>query len=198
MLLTGAAGTGKSTLVSHLQRIVNPIQSVDYGQLLLERLHQRTGSEVSYTQLRKSSSDLISHRDVETLDTIFISRLGHLRHRANIIIDSHAVTKERYGYRITPYSLGHLKKLKLDAVVCLHCNPEVLAKRVRANPAGRPSISAEEARHHQFLQESVASVYGIVSGSPVFIIDNTVKSVDESAKEFLSVLEKIGATFRTN
>lgn len=196
VLLTGAAGTGKSTLVSQVQRIVEPLQSVDYGQLLLEHLHQRTGSKVSYAQLRKLSSDLISHRDVETLDTIFISRLARLRHRANVIIDSHAVTKERYGYRITPYSFGHLKKLKLDAVVCLHCEPEVLAKRIRANPAGRLSVSPEEARHHQFLQESVASVYGIVCGSPVFIIDNTVKSVEESAKEFQSVLKKIGTTFR--
>jgi adenylate kinase len=196
ILLTGAAGTGKSTLVGRMQRTVDPLRSVDYGQLLLERLQQRTGSKVSYTQLRKLSSDLISHRDVENLDTVFISQLGHLRRQANVIIDSHAVTKERYGYRITPYSAGHLKKLQLDAVICLHCDPAVLAKRIRANPAGRLSVSPEEARHHQFLQEAVASVYGIVCGCPVFIIDNTTKSVGKSAKEFLSVLDKIGATFR--
>jgi adenylate kinase len=196
IMLTGAAGTGKSTLASLLRRIVEPLKSVDYGQLLLDRLQQRTGSKVPYSQLRRLSSDLISHRDVESVDAAFISRLERLRHEANVVIDSHAVTRERYGYRITPYSGDDLTRLKLDAVVCLHCDPKVLAERIRANPGGRPAVSAEGARHHQFLQEAVAAVYAISCGCPIFIIDNTAKSVRSCAKEFVSVLEKVGATFR--
>jgi adenylate kinase len=196
ILLTGAPGTGKSTLAGVIQRIIKPLQTVDYGQLLLERLKKRTGSRISYNQLRRQSSDVISHQDVQKLDAQLISEFGRLRKRTNLVIDSHAVTKERFGYRITPFSEDQLGKLRLDAVVSLYCDPEVLVNRVQANPEGRRSISLEEARHHQFLQEAVASVYGIICGAPVFIIDNTSTSADDTANEFLSVLTKIGARFR--
>ncbi|MBZ5671050.1 MAG: AAA family ATPase [Acidobacteriia bacterium] len=196
-MLTGAPGTGKSTLAGLIQQIVKPLQTVDYGQLLLERLEQRTGSRISYSQLRKLSSDVVSHKDVEKLDADLISELGRLRRRTNVVIDSHAVTRERFGYRITPYSGDQLRKLRLDAVVCLHCDPEVLVNRVQANPGGRPSVSPEEARHHQFLQEAVALVYAIGCGCPLFIVDNTRRSADEVAHEFISVLTKVKARFRS-
>jgi adenylate kinase len=197
VLLTGAPGTGKSTLAGVIQRIIKPVQSVDYGHLLLERLKKRMGSGISYSQLRRQSSDVISHLDVQKLDTELISEFRRLRKRTNLVIDSHAVTKERFGYRITPFSGNQLAKLKLDAVVSLHCDPEVLANRVQADPQGRRSISVEEARHHQVLQEAVASFYGIICGCPVFIIDNTTRSAHETAKEFTAILTKIEARIHT-
>jgi adenylate kinase len=195
ILLTGAPGTGKSTLVTILRQSVRPLQSVDYGQLLLARLEQRTGAKAPYSDLRKFSSDLVSHKDVERTDAEFIRQLGRLRTQGNVLIDSHAVTKERFGYRITPYSTHQLGALRLDAVVSLHCDPGALAKRIRIDPQGRRRVTAEEARHHQFLQEAVGAVYAISCGCPLFVIDNTHRSADEVAAEFISVLTKVGARF---
>lgn len=197
ILLTGAPGTGKSTLAGVIQRIIKPLQTVDYGQLLLERLKKRTGSRISYSQLRRQSSDVISHLDIQKLDAHLISEFGRLRKRTNLVIDSHAVTKEHFGYRITPFSGDQLGKLRLDAVVSLYCDPQVLVNRVQANPQGRRTITIEEARHHQFLQEAVASVYGIICGCPVFIVDNTARSAHGTARELMSILAKIGAIIRT-
>ena len=65
-LLTGAPGTGKSTLRRSLEPCIAGLQHFDYGELLLRR-KERQGSILSYSELREQSSSVISPTDV--LDT---------------------------------------------------------------------------------------------------------------------------------
>src|SRR5580704_19772420 len=96
IMLTGAAGTGKSTLARECSAQIRPLHKVDFGQLLLERI-QKTHSDITYDQLRSQSSALITAEDVRETDAALIQSLPELRTKTHILIDSHAVNRERYG-----------------------------------------------------------------------------------------------------
>lgn len=196
VLLTGAPATGKSTLASYVQDHIQPVRCFDYGELLLRDLLRNTNSRLSYRRMRKLSADLISHRDVQSLDNRLIREIRRFRNDYNIIIDSHAVTRESFGFRVTPFSAAQLGRLNLDAVVALHCDPRMLADRIKASPEGRRRVTTEQARHHQFLQQAVASTYAISCGCPLFILDNTDRTVKELGKAFIDLLRRIGARFQ--
>jgi adenylate kinase len=105
VLITGAAGTGKSTLVQSLLQCARPFMRIDYGRLLLEHRAKRAGIPMSYDELRRDSAMVITPADVFGVDEWVIGQLPAWRLETNILIDSHAVTKEAFGYRVTPYSL---------------------------------------------------------------------------------------------
>src|SRR5580698_7304074 len=102
-LLTGAPGTGKSTLRRSLEPCINGLQHFDYGELLL-RCVERQGATLSYSELREQSSSVISPADVLATDEWVIAEIKRLRIVSDVIIDSHALTREEYGFRAIPFS----------------------------------------------------------------------------------------------
>jgi len=188
VLLTGGAGTGKSTLSKVLSEALNPLHRVDFGQLLLDRKIGQGMSSLTYEDLRRDSSRLITAADVRAVDEDLLVTLPALRRRANVLIDSHAVTKEPFGYRVTHYSLDQLKRLSLDAVFVTYCDPAELVMRVREDPKGRPPISEFEALHYMALQEGVAINYAIACGCPCYFLRTGDRSAEDVASEILRLL----------
>jgi adenylate kinase len=94
------------------------------------------------------------------------------RKTSHVVIDSHPVTKERYGFRVTPYSLADFARLAPTKIWVLYCSPEVTLQRIGRDAAGRPSVTPEEARMHTHLQASVAVTYGMSLGIPVHFFDS--------------------------
>jgi adenylate kinase len=112
---------------------------------------------------------------VKAVDAQLVREVARFRLKSNIIIDSHAVTREEFGYRITASDRSWLRGIKLDAIFVLRCHPGQLAKRILAEPAGRRSVSPAQAETHQILQECVAVAYGVILPCPVYVIDSSVK-----------------------
>ena len=118
--------------------------------------------------------------------------MNHLRATNDVVIDSHAVTREDYGFRAVPYSASQLQSLKLDAVVVLRCDPEMLIARVALDPGGRRGLSPELAREIQILQESLSLQYAVVCGCPIFIIDTTRTAAYDVVDIVIRILEHVG------
>ncbi len=59
--------------------------------------------------------------------------------------------------------------------------------RIRSNNQGRPTVTAFEAAFHCELQASVALIYGINLGLPVYLLDSS-KSADSLTAEVLRLM----------
>ncbi len=195
VLITGAAGTGKSTLVRTLLERGRPFKRVDYGQLLLEHKLRKTGVEVGYDELRRDSASVISPQDVAEVDEWLIGQLPQWRTEGNIVIDSHPVTKEVFGFRITPYSLDQVRRIGFDAILVLVGEPNTLAQRIAKDPQGRPNVDAFQAAFQVQLQAAVAATYAIICGQPCFAIDTTRSGADGVAEIALDLLRQVGVAF---
>jgi adenylate kinase len=196
VMLTGAAGTGKSALAKEAGARIRPLHRVDFGQTLLNRKIAQGCAGLTYERLRAESASLISPEDVKAADAELIQSLPGLREEAHVLIDSHAVTRERYGFRITHYSLEDLRRMALDAVIFPYCDPAVLVRRHKNDPQGRPPITEVEAQHHMSLQEAVAVNYAIVCGCRCFLLDTTTRTPSDLAGELGAVFESLRGIVR--
>jgi adenylate kinase len=130
ILLTGATGTGKSTLAQLLVQRISPLRRVDYGQLLREYKEQKHGTRTSYDELRAKSADVIAADDVVSVDDWLITQLPKWQADGHVLIDSHPVTKESFGYRVTPFSYDQLRRINFAAIFVLVGDPIKLAARI--------------------------------------------------------------------
>lgn len=191
ILLTGAPSVGKSTLRRSLASQYPELVHFDYGELLRQK-KENEGKCLSYEQMRAQSAGLIHTNDVHSLDEYLIGKVAELRQKHDIIIDSHAVTREHFGFRAVPFSMEQLGRLNLDGVIALRCSAETMLSRMAIVPEGRQEVSAPLAVEHQVLQECVGMIYAVMSGCPIFILDVTDLNESEVALRAVQLLDKIG------
>jgi adenylate kinase len=178
--LTGAPASGKSSLTRRLTKLVDPLAIFEYGTRLTEYVNRNRGDSLDQSKLREKSSSLVSPADVEAVDAELIDFVARERVRSHVIIDSHAVTKESFGYRVTAYSLDRFALLEPTQIWTLYTSPEIAIDRISNDAQGRPAISIEEARLHTHLQSTVAIAYGMKLGVPVYFFDASRKLEDLS------------------
>jgi adenylate kinase len=195
ILVTGAAGTGKSTLVRSLLARAQPLRRVDYGQMLLDYKARTTGLRLAYDELRRDSASVITAEDVRAVDEELIASLPKWRAEGNVLIDSHPVTKENFGFRVTPFSLDQIGQIHFDVIFILVGEPVELARRTAAKPQGRPVVSSFEVQFQVQLQAAVAAIYAIACGRPCFALDTTRLDADATADTALELLAKEGVQF---
>jgi len=170
--LTGAPASGKSTVSRKLAEAVPELLVFEYGKELTKHLETRA-TGLTQEELRTKSSKVAAPAEIAVVDQTMLSFVEKNRSVRPVIIDSHAVTKEHYGYRITPFKLTEFQALGPTDIWVLYTSPEVAVSRIDADAAGRPPISEYEASFHTSLQASVAITYGMYCGVPVHLFDSS-------------------------
>jgi adenylate kinase len=122
--------------------------------------------------IRQQSANVVTREDVDAVDNVLIETISQWRDQAHVVIDSHPVTKESFGFRVTPFSLYQLVRVSPTLIINLYADPEVVLQRIQTNAQGRPLVSAYEAGYHNGLQGAVAVVYGIQMGIPIYMLDS--------------------------
>jgi adenylate kinase len=187
--LTGAPASGKSSLVKYLLKTCEPLKAFIYGEELTKYISSKELKEITQDQIRSSSAQIITREDVTAVDSNLLRFVTDNRNTSNIIIDSHAVTKEKFGFRVTSFTLDQLKQLDPTMICVLYTEASVAIDRIRANHQGRPSITPFEADFHSQLQASVALIYSIQLGIPIYFFDSD-KPTETLGDEVLRRLQK--------
>jgi adenylate kinase len=143
----------------------------EYGAMLTQLLQRRQTELLQQAELRQRSSGLVSSDDIKALDQELLSFVAVNRGKSPLLIDSHPVTKESFGYRTTAFSSSQILDLRPDEIWVLYSSPEETVRRIEASPNGRPQVTCSEAAMHTSLQASVAVNYGIIVGCPIYFFD---------------------------
>lgn len=172
--LTGAPAAGKSSTTKLLASRVPELLLWEYGARLTDFVMARSVDIASQDDLRTRSADVVTPDDVAEVDRALLAFVQENRSTHHVVIDSHPVTKESYGYRITPFSFDQVRSLAPDEIWVLYASPEETRRRIAKESGGRPMISVEEARMHSALQASVAATYSISVGCPAYLFDTAL------------------------
>ena len=186
--LTGAPAAGKSSTLRKLQEVEPSIFRFEYGAELTKFIQGRGTVVANQDELRARSAQVVRPEDIDALDSILLDQVDRLRGKRPVIIDSHPVTKETYGFRVTAFAQDKVKRLRPDEIWVLYTAPSVMRERIRRTPGGRPMVTEEEARMHTSTQVSVAVSYGIMTGSPVYLFATD----QDQALIVSSLLERLG------
>lgn len=187
--LTGAPATGKSTLTEFLASVIDPLHIFCYSKELLKHVNRHKNVDItSQDDIRRTSAKLITKDDVNAVDKQLIDFVQNERSRTHIIIDSHAVTKESYGYRVTPFQPNKLRLLDPTAIIVLYTESDTVIERITSNAQGRPRISPFEADFHTHLQASLALAYSLELGIPIHYLDSN-KPIDILANNVKNILK---------
>lgn len=172
--VTGAPATGKSTLCRTLG--ADPtIRSFCYSERLRDHVNRQAGIDLDEADIRRQSAQVITSKHVDEVDALLQAEAKSCHTSSeHLLIDSHPVTKEDYGFRVTPFELQRLLDLEIDYFICLYAAPHVMAQRIKLDAQGRPLPSDFELAVHVNLQASVVATYSILSGRPCHLVDSSV------------------------
>lgn len=169
--LTGASATGKSTLSRNLAKRIPQLKVFAYSEELRKFLQRKSGGlSLTEDDIRRESARVVTAKDVKELDQELVELILRERGHRSILIDSHPVTKEKYGFRFTGFDASTIQQLKPDILVCLYAPADVIKARIQANDMGRPLPSAFELDMHTQLQAAVINQYGVLTGKAVYLL----------------------------
>lgn len=161
--------------MTFLRATMPALEVWEYGARLTNFIKTRGSALDNQDELRARSAEIVTPSDINALDDQLLDWTSENRKRTHCVIDSHPVTKESYGYRVTAFSAERFRLLAPDEIWLFYVDPEVTIERIRNDPAGRPMISFEEARIHSASQASVACTFGVVAGCPVYMFDTNIE-----------------------
>jgi adenylate kinase len=170
--LTGIPASGKTTVVGKVKAVMPTVAVLEYSVLIAEHLAKKHRREVTHEELRRSSSNLITRQDVLSVDSFLISYATKLRRERPVIVASHPVTREQYGFRAIPFSPSMLLRIAPTAVCMLICSSETVNRRVGRNAEGRPLLAKNQVATHASIQGAIAAIYGFSLGVPMFFLES--------------------------
>lgn len=174
--LTGAPAAGKSTLIRTLAQKHNHVEVFEYGARMASWLSSKPKlpKQTHQHELRGGTEGRVADSDIEMVDDQMRAWIQSRRNHANLIIDSHQVTIENYGFRVAPFSAEQLHTFGIDEFWLLVLDSTSTLARIDADPKGRPLPSEFQANLHTSLQANVAVSYAVQLGRPIYVMDGNL------------------------
>jgi len=127
------------------------------------------GEAPSLDDLRRGTEEYVSQRDIDYVDQLLVQFTARWRSSYHLIIESHHVTNESYGFRIAPFSADKIRSLDITEIWILFADARQTISRVVADPSLRPKPTSYEADLHTALQASLAVTYAALGGVPLHL-----------------------------
>lgn len=171
--LTGPPAVGKSTINLELKKKRSDIKFFEYGKEMSKYLTQKsTRSKISQSELKSGVEGYVTSFDIQHVNKRMIKFIQDWKDSYHIIIDSHQVTKEDYGFKSTLFSKDELHQAKFTSIFFLYCEPSSIIQRISNKSDGRPTISEFEALLHNEYQSSIIPLYCFELGISAYYLDS--------------------------
>jgi adenylate kinase len=195
ILMTGVPGVGKSTIARNIQTRITPIVRIGFGELIFEVKQQQETPE-NYGQFKAKPDKSIPINYVNLAREVLLNRVDEFRDTTNIILDSHAVVNDYFGFRIVPEIID-FERAKVDAVIVIHAPFEIVKQRVIREPKERNLIPKQTFKKHQVMQDAVAIHFSLMARCPMYVVE-TDDDLNKSVRIMIGIFQKIGMSFLKN
>lgn len=167
VLVTGVPGVGKTTLCQFLAATrPSEYAHVPFGSLILRAL---CVDQVTETDLRKSAASLVTRRVLDEATEMLMAEVAKQSKRI-VLVDSHAVSQDRFGYVVTADGASYFSRLRYGAVVQLFASPSTVLSRSAKAVSGRQASSETDIETHFLLQSAVSVGYSVACECPLFVV----------------------------
>lgn len=187
-LLTGVPGVGKSTVAAGVCALDSTATVLSFGRILFDLTRRQRAFELTYEQFRQRSWEFVNSRLIEEATSEARNRI-RTAGRRHVIVDSHAVSIEPYGFRSTPDSPKLLEQFSYNTIVQLHASPEVVFERHGAElTSGRLYRTVDDVATAAVLQFAASTYYAGMTGCPLHVVDASpeVEKVVNSVRVILA------------
>ena len=180
IILMGAPGVGKSSVLSGLKAKRPDYSIVNYGDLMLEVFGEKFGvsnrddMRKSPVSQQKEAQKEVAHR---------LSKMD-----GKIILDTHCSVQTPKGYLPgLPFAL--LSNLKVERLILLSATIDEIYAR-RKNDATRVrEVNKEEIIEHGEINKAYLAAYSAFTGAPASIVMNHDNKLAEAIEKFALLLE---------
>ncbi|MQA87593.1 MAG: hypothetical protein GEV03_23965 [Streptosporangiales bacterium] len=159
-----------------------------FGPLVYRMSLARLGKHVSYEAFRSNSADMVARQDITAATDRAASFIRQQTSAGKVtLVDSHAVSKEHYGWRGVPDSADLLHRFSYSWIVQLYVSAELILERTREHRDGRLAATPEEVAVLQQLQMTVSVYYAGQLGCALHVVRND-GLIEETIQAILSLL----------
>ena len=129
--LTGVSGSGKTTLLDRVCSLESRIYPISYSASIREYIKGKKEMDVSLNELRLRSDEIVSAGMISDIDNRIATEVV-MRSEAgyHVVLDSHAVSFEKYGFRVLSFTQKVLRAIDFDFYISMVAPAEVIYERI--------------------------------------------------------------------
>lgn len=170
--LTGAPATGKSTVIKLLSEESDKIKVFEYGKEMAKHLSIKNKSNIEQSLMKSGIESLVTENDINIVNEKMKDFIDKNIGSYHTIIDTHQITKEKYGFKLKTFSSEQLTELRIDEIWVLYCDSKVIKERIILKSGGRPITEEFESDFHSYTQSNLAILYSMIKDVPIYFFNS--------------------------
>jgi len=178
-LINGVPGVGKTTLCQHLvEQNRGTYSHIPFGQLILQVLRS-TYQGLDERELRQTTTKFVTQDVIGRATDLLVEELERRAFQCDwLLVDSHAVSQDWFGYLATPDGKPYFERVAYQAIVHLYASSDTVLGRSNSVETGRRARNASDLALHSELLNAVSIVYSSHCGCPAYFVDANGSSAE--------------------
>lgn len=193
VIVTGAAGVGKTSILNELKRLSERenvrLRVVNFGTVMIGLLDS-AGRRLHRDEIRKENLAAQRNLQIEAAKEI-----SNMRDEGVLVIDTHIFIRTPTGaFPGLPENV--LRTLDPSLLVLLEAEPEDIEKRRRGDSGRvRDRQTIESVRSDLEWSRRTAAACSVIVGVPVSIVRNEGGRQKEAARQILAIIKEVKKEF---